>query len=198
DELGPRSGGPPNVLQDLNRLRVPLEIRDRYPAVGEHEIGMAVQVEVDPGSPPSGERPAERRRERRSVVLERRTGRDGLLPGVDRMALTTRVRAEEIGAPVTVEVGGRDPHPRVRIRHAGARRALFESKAEPGRVGLPSAGPRDVLVQPIRVAVVGDVEIRSPVAVEVGEDSTEAVVEPRGFEPGLNAELAEARAAVPV
>src|SRR5439155_11916010 len=69
-ELGRRPGGTPHVVQDLNRLRVPLEIRDRYPAVGEHEVGMAVQVEVDPGSAPAGKRLAERRRERRSNVLE--------------------------------------------------------------------------------------------------------------------------------
>ena len=83
------------------------------------------------------------------------------------MALAARVGDEQVGTPVTVEVRGRDTHPCTRVGHARDGCALFESKAEPGRIGLLPSGPGDVLVQPVRVAVVGHVEIGSPVAVEV-------------------------------
>ena len=159
---------------------------------------MAVQVEIDPGNRPAGERLAKRRRERTVDVVERRSGGEWRLPGVDRMPLAARVRDEQIGAAVTVEIRSRDTHPRIWVGHARAGCALLEAEAEAGRIGLPPARPGDVLVQPVRVTVVGDVEIGPPVAVEVGEDCTEAVIEPRRLEASLNADLAEARAAVPV
>src|SRR2546428_12202300 len=112
------------------------------------------------------------------------------------MALAPRVRDEQVGAPVTIEVRGRDTHSRIRIGHARAGCALLEAEAEPRRIGLPPARPGDVLVQPVRITVVGDEEIDPPIAVEIGEDCTEAVIEPRGLEACLNADLAEARAAV--
>src|SRR5207244_7041734 len=103
----------------------------RDSAVGQDEVEIAVQVEVDPGSAPTGERLAERGRERCADVAERRSGRDRLLPGVDRMALAARVRDEQIGVTVTVEVRSRDTHSRIRIGHAGAGCALLEAEAEP-------------------------------------------------------------------
>ena len=93
DECGPvgESGrstrGRANVLEHLDRLRVPRETGHRDSAVGEHEIGIAVEVEVDPGCAPAGECLAKRRCEGRADVAERRSGRQWLLPGVDRMAL---------------------------------------------------------------------------------------------------------------
>src|SRR5439155_10029834 len=86
----------------------------------------------------------------------------------------------------------------MRVGHARDGCALLEAEAEPGRIRLPPARPGDVLVQPVRVTVVGDVEIEPPVAVEVGEDCTEAVVEPRGLEACLNADLAKLRMSIAV
>src|SRR5439155_13239544 len=96
---GPR--GCAHVFEHLDRLRVPRETGHRDSAVGEYEVEIAVQVEVDPGSAPAGERLAERRRERRSDVVERRAGRHGLLPGLDPIALRARGRAEWPGAAGT-------------------------------------------------------------------------------------------------
>ena len=59
DECGPvRESGVDSwrrahVLEHLDRLRVSREIRDRDSAVGEHEVGLAVEVEVDPGDAPA-------------------------------------------------------------------------------------------------------------------------------------------------
>src|SRR5712691_5127221 len=114
------------------------------------------------------------------------------------MALAARVRDEQVGTPVTVEVRSRDTHPRIRVGHARDGCALLEAEAEPRRIGLPPAGPGDVLVQPVRVTVVGDVEIEPPIAVEIGEDCTEAVIEPRGLEACLNADLAKLRMSIAV
>ena len=114
------------------------------------------------------------------------------------MALAARVRNEQVGAPVTVEVRGRDAHPRIRIGHPRDGCALLEAEAEPRGIGLPPARPSDVLVQPVRITVVRDVEIGPPVAVEIGEDCTEAVVEPRGLEACLNADLAKLRMPIAV
>src|SRR2546430_13663486 len=86
----------------------------------------------------------------------------------------------------------------MRTRHARAGCALLEAEAESRRIGLPAAGPGDVLVEPVRVTVVGDEEIGPPVAVEIGEDCTEAVVEPRGLEACLDADLAKLRMALAV
>src|SRR5437660_5128127 len=114
------------------------------------------------------------------------------------MALAARVRDEQVGTPVTVEGRSRDTHPRIRVRHARDGCALLEAETEPRRVRLPPARPGDVLVQPVRVTVVGDEEIGPPVAVEIGEDRTEAVVEPRSLEACLNADLAKLRMSVAV
>src|SRR5204863_29402 len=117
DECGPvpelrwRPRRSAQVLEHLDRLRVPRELGHRDVSVGKHEVGKTVQVEIDPRRTPAGERVAERRRERRPDVVERRSGRNGRLPRVDRMALATRVRDEEVAPPVTVEVGSRDAQP---------------------------------------------------------------------------------------
>ena len=70
-------------------------------------------------------------------------------------------------------------------------RALDEAEAEAVRLG-------DVQVEPVRVEVVRDVEVEPAVAVDVGEDGPEPVVDPGRLEPGEPADLAEARAAVRV
>ena len=202
DERGPvrepgwRARGCAHVLEHLNRLRVPREIGHRDSAVGEHQVGIAVQVEVDPGRAPAGERLAKRWFERCSNVGERRPGGEGLLSAVDRMRLSAGIRDEQVGVSVTVEVRSRDTHPRIRVGHAGDGCALLEAEAETRGIGLLPARPRDVLVQPVRVAVVGDVQIGPAVTVEVGEDRPEAVIEPRGLEARLNAHLP--KAGVPV
>ena len=99
--------------------------------------------------------------------------------------------------PVAVVVGGDDAHARRTGRRRPPRpRAPRSGSRDPAGIGLHAAGPRHVLVQLVRILVVRDVEIRPPVAVVVREDRAEAVREVRRLEPRLDADLAEARAAV--
>src|SRR5204863_1293652 len=83
-----------------------------------------------------------------------------------------------------------------RVGDTGDGCALLEAEAEPCRIGLLPARPGDVLVEPVGVTVVGDVEIGGTIAAEIGEHGTEAVVESRGLEACLDADLAEPRATV--
>ena len=94
---------------------------------------------------------------------------------VRRRRLVAGVGHEQVVAAVAVVVGGRDAHPGIPVGDALGRRALLEAEAEPGRVGLHASRPRDVLVQLVRILVVGDVEVGPPVAVVVREHRSEAV-----------------------
>ncbi len=107
--------------------------------------------------------------------------------------MSARVRHEEIGALVGAVVGGRDPHARVRVRHAFSSCALPELKVEPGLARLPRPA---VHVEPVRVEVVGDVEIEASVTVDVREQGSQPMVERSALEPGLASDLTERRAAV--
>ena len=53
-------------------------------------------------------------------------------------------------------------------------------------------------VEPVRVEVVRDVEVGPPVAVHVGEDGAEAVVDVTVLDPGLQRDVPEPRVAVRV
>ena len=64
------------------------------------------------------------------------------------------------------------------------------------RVG--AALQRDVLVELVRVGVVRDVQVESPVAVDVREHRAEAVRDLRPLDPGLSSDLAERRVPVRV
>ena len=159
------------------------QVRDGNGTVGEHQVGVAVEVEVGPGRSPTGER-AGRRRPRtgppvgeRRAVLPRRQARQ------DRVLLPARVADEEIGEPVAVDVCVRDPHARIRVRGAGARRHAPRSgsRVRPDRPWHRRARRRS------RRAGSGPRRSRhrveATVAVEIGEDRAERVVEPRRLEP---------------
>ena len=133
--------------------------------------------------------------ERRARARERRRTRLRHA-NVRRRRLVTGVGHEQVVPPVAVVVGRRDAHPGIPVGDALGGRALLEAEAEPGRVGLHAAGPRDVLVQLVRILVVGDVEVGPPVAVVVREHRSEAVAEVRRLETRSDADLAEPRAAV--
>ena len=174
------------VLQHLDPLRVLRQVLDRDRAVGEDEIEIAVEIEIDPGHAPAGEVLAERRREVGTRVRE--GGRRAPVRG---MQLPARVRHEEVVAPVEAVVRGRDAHARVRVVDALTASALDEAEAEAVRAG-------DVQVEPVRVEVIRDVEVEAAVVVHVREDRTETVIDPSRLEPGALADLAEPRAAVSV
>ncbi len=183
------------ILEQLDRLGVPGQVGDGNRAVREDEVGIAVEVEVGPRGPPAREGAAERGGEPRPPVGEGRPVPPRRQAVQDGVLLAAGVADEEIGQPVPVGVGVRDAHACVRIGGAGAAGSLLEAEAEPGGVCLRATGPGDVLVEPIRILVVRDVEVEPAVPVEVGEDRSEAVVEPGGFEARLTTDLAEAAAA---
>ena len=60
------------ILEHLDRLGVPGEVRDRNGAVGEYQVGVAVEVEVGPRRSPAGERLSEGGLETGPSVGERR------------------------------------------------------------------------------------------------------------------------------
>ena len=102
-----------------------------------------------------------------------------------------RVRDEQVLPAVGVEVARGDAHARVPVRHAFLRAALDEPEAEPRGIRLRATGPGDVPVQPVRVEVVGDVEVAAAVPVVVGEHGPETVLDPCPLDPRLPSDLAE-------
>ena len=180
------------ILEHLDRLGVPGEVRDRNGPVRKDEVEIRVEIEVRPCGAPAGEGVPEGGREACPNIREGRACERRGLAEIDGVALPARVADEEVGAAVARVVGSRDSHAGVGIRNSCARSPLLEAKAEPRRVRLRASGPGDVLVEPVRIAVVGDVQVRAPVAVEVREDGAEAVIEASSFEPGVNSDLAEA------
>ena len=162
-----------HVREDLERRSVLRQIRDRDGAVRQDEVEPAVVREVDPGVAPAGCVGSDCRREDGADVRERRA-RGRLERGV---ALAARVRHEEIGAAVAGVVLGGDAHAGVRVGDAG--RAAFLDEVEAERAA------RLVDVQPVRVEVVGDVEVGPAVAVHVGEHGAEAVIDVLRLDPGL-------------
>ena len=104
------------------------------------------------------------------------------------MRLPARVRDEEVGTAVAVEVGLGDAHAGVVVVDAVGLRHVDEVEAE--------RAARLVDVEVVRVLVVRDVEVGAAVAVHVGEDRAEAVPEVRRLEARLDADLLEPRTAV--
>ena len=114
------------------------------------------------------------------------------------MPLPPRVGDEEIRTAVAGEVRSRDSHSRIRVGNARDGRALLEAEAETGRIRFLPSGPGDVLVEPVWIPVVGEVEIGPAVAVEIREDGAETVIEPCRLETCLDADLAKPRVALAV
>ena len=106
------------------------------------------------------------------------------------MQLASRVRYEQVGAPVLAEIGGCDPHTGVRVVDGLTPRDLVEPEPK-------LSGPRDVPVQLVRISVVGHVQVEAPVAIEVREHRAEAVTEPLVLEAGDLSHLSERGAVVP-
>ena len=69
-----------DVLDDLDVLRIPPQIHDRYGAVGQHEIEVAVEIEVRPRRTPPRGPCAQGGGELRTCVGERRASRRPLAP----------------------------------------------------------------------------------------------------------------------
>src|SRR5262249_60610451 len=100
------------------------------------------------------------------------------------------------GPAAAVVAPGGEPRPWVRIAAAPRGAPLHEAEAEPSGVGSGPTRPRDVLVQLIRVLVVGDIQVGPPVAVVVREQRAEAVTKVRRLESCLHTDLAELRVSV--
>ena len=144
-----------------------------------------------PGHSPAGERSVERLRHLGPRVHERGRACGQRLVAVHGMRLAAGIADEEVAAAVAVVVRHGDAHSRVRIGHAGACRALVEPETEPRRVRVRAARPGDVLVHLVRVGVVGDVQVEVTVAIEIGEDGSQPVPEPRRLDAGVHPDLPE-------
>ena len=108
--------------------------------------------------------------------------------------LTACVGDEQVGAAVAVVVTGRHPHARARVGDPRCRSTLFEAEPELGRVGLGASRPGDVLVQTVRVGVVGDVQVEVRVPVEIREQRSQPVREAGDLEPGVLPDLPKGHA----
>src|SRR4029078_5673091 len=109
------------------------------------------------------------------------------------VGLSTGVRHEEVEAAIAVVVTGRDAPSGVRILDSLRGATLLEAEAEPFGVSGGPTRPGNVLVELIRVFVVGHVQVGPSVSVVVREQRTEAVPEIRRLEPRLYADFAESR-----
>ncbi len=150
---------------------------------------MAVEVEVGPRDAPAGERRVERRGEvgPRVREVDARRRRSRKTPWSWRCELVTK----RSGRPSPLASAAATPMPA--FSSATPASAPRSSKRKPsGALG------RDVQVEPVRVEVVGDVEVEAAVAVDVGEHRAEAVLDRARLDAGLGSDLAEARAAVRV
>ena len=107
----------------------------------------------------------------------------------DAVELAMRVGHEEVGPPVAARVCGGDAHAGVLVGDAGLGPALLEAEAE-------RALGWNVHVEPVRVEVVGDVEVEATVAVDVGERGAEAVLDLPRLDADVGSDVAEARAPV--
>ena len=179
------------IGQHLNALGVSGEARDGDPSVGEDEVRRAAEAQVHPRGAPAGGAGV-RRPEGGPRVAERRR------PGPGRVAkhgvrLPAGVRHEQVEPTVAVVVAGGDAHAGVRVGHSFGAGSLLEAEAEPLGIRRGPAGPGYVLVELVRVFVVGDVQVGPPVAVRVREERAEAVVEVRRLEPRLDPDFLEPR-----
>ena len=128
--------------------------------------------------------------------LEGRLRRVRRQAAVDGVGLSSRVRDEEIAAPVPVVVGAGDAHPAQPGRRHPQRPPAprSESRSRPGPRG--AARPRNVLVETVRVRVVRQVDVEVAVAVEVGHGDAEPILEPGDLEPRLDTDFPEGHAPV--
>ena len=175
----------------LHRAGVLLQARDRDPAGRDHEIRPARVRQVGERVAPAREVGSECRVEVGPRARERGRGR----PRERGRRLVARVGDEQVERTAFGAVDG-DAHAGVRIRHPRCGGAVLEAEAEPRRVRLRSARPRDVDVELVRILVVRDVEVGTSVAVDVQEGRAEAVREAGRLETCLDPDLAEARATV--
>ena len=112
------------------------------------------------------------------------------------MQLPASVRHEEVCPPVEAVVGRGDSHARVGVGGTLPARPLTEPEIEVARTCFPYTSDPVVQVEPVRVEVVGDVEVEASVPVDVGEHRPQAVVDRCTLQPGSAAHLPERRAAV--
>src|SRR6476646_7858222 len=107
--------------------------------------------------------------------------------------LSTGVRHEEVEPAIAVVVARRNAHSGVRIVDSLRGATLLEAEAEPFGVSGGPTGPGNVLVELIRVLVIGDVQVRPSVSVVVREQRAEAVPKVSRLEPRLHPDFAESR-----
>ena len=155
-----------NAAEYLDRLRIRVEIRDRDSPVGEDQVEVPVEVEVSPGSAPAGEGRVERLGKVRPGI--RKVGTRPTAPE-NAVQLAVRIGDEEIRSPIAARIGGGDAHARVSVGHAEGCAPLLEAEPE-------AATGRDVQVEPVRIEVVGDIEIDATVTVDVGEHRAEPML----------------------
>ena len=137
------------------------DVRDGNAAVGEGKLLRPTVAKVDPGVAPAGRIGA-------NVEQLAHVGESLTVAPVGGVSLAPRVRHVEIGPAVAVDVVGCDPHTRVWVGDAVGARDVDEVEAE--------RATWLVQVEPVRVLVVGHVEIGAAVTVHVDELGSEAVV----------------------
>ena len=186
---------PGHVLEDLHASGVLREVHDGDRAVRQDEVEIAVQVQVGPGHAPSRRVRADCSCELGARIGERRALCRPEAP-VGGVQLVARVRDEDVRPPVAGEVLCRDSHARVRVGDVLAFRDVLEAEAEMLGIGVGATLQRDVLVELVGIRVVRDVQVETPVVVEVREDRSEAVRDLRPLDARRSSDLSERR--VPV
>ncbi len=155
-------------------------------AVGQEEIRIAVEIGVE-----RQRRPAERQvgRHRQPGVERGVLEQAPVEVAVERRVVVREVRHHQVEPAVAVEVGDPDAHAPL----DGA--VGVEGAARPGADLLEAAAP-EIAVEPVRRAVVGDVEIGQAVVIEIESGHVHRVAGGLVEQPGRRGRLAEAAGAV--
>ena len=155
----------PDVLEDLHAPGVLREVQDGDRAVREDEVEIAVEVEVGPGVPhPSSRVPTAAANSGRASANDGRRPPETPVGGVQ---LIARVVTKRSVRPSPLVVGRRRcPCPR-----SGRRRPRVSRRPRGSRNLRRRRPSGDVLVELVRVGVVRDVQVETPVAVDVREDA---------------------------
>ena len=133
-------------------------------AVGEEQVEPAVEIGVEEGRAPAHANERRGRDARRARVFE--------VPAIDaaiqRVAIVRERRQHQIDPQVAIVVAGVGAHARLRApvavdRHAGLEADAFE------------AAVPEVVIQEVRVRVVGDEQVDEPVVVVIGGHDAVAV-----------------------
>ena len=150
-----------------------------------NDVEPAVVVDVDELHAPPEIRPGGRGDARRVAAIAEHAGRPVL---VQRVVVVREVGDDEIGKAVAVVVAGIDAHAGLRPAVAAQRRARDQSLLDERPV-FP------VSEQQVRHRVVGHVDVRPAIVIEIGEDHAEAVVA-RIDDAGRGGDVAERAVAV--